>query len=269
MKHDRNTTRMKHAPRVNPVRHDPRLSHPATPVPTPTIIVTHRGSSPVRLTCANTAPRPCFWYAANASRSPSPYTSVGSVLIWFATNPAMAARLCSSQPSPPSASDDDDDDENDAPMFDDDDAPFPPPPERTFLPLPTPIVSIPRAATCSTHSSAMSWHKPSSILGRRRGYPPAMRTYACVHSCAKIAPAHTAGNPYSTTTALTTVAPRDCPTTRSLNPTGKNPPAKSGVLSTVYTVCSSNRHKPRVRAVRPLCQPSLSSASLRVSCDTR
>ena len=105
----------------------------------------------------------------------------------------MAARLCSSHPPPPPG-----------PLAT---APLPPPELRP--PTPTPMVSMPRAAVFSTHSNAISWHSPSSILGRSRGYPPAMRMYAWVHSCARIAPAHTAGRPYRTTTALTTVAPRD------------------------------------------------------------
>mmetsp|Transcript_18197 Transcript_18197/g.45241 ORF Transcript_18197/g.45241 Transcript_18197/m.45241 type:complete len:209 (-) Transcript_18197:225-851(-) len=86
-----------------------------------------------------------------------------------------------------------------------------------------------------------------------------------------MAPAATAGSPYSTTTALTTVVLARVPTTRSLNPTGTMPPTPPhlGVRSTVYIVCSSKRHRPRVVAVRPRCHPSLSLASLSAHCATR
>ena len=42
------------------------------------------GKLPVALTEATTAGRPCFWNASNAALKPSPYTWLGSVLIWYA-----------------------------------------------------------------------------------------------------------------------------------------------------------------------------------------
>eukprot|EP00982_Pelagococcus_subviridis_P000201 1574-Pelagococcus_subviridis.AAC.1 len=99
--------------------------------------------------------------------------------------------------------------------------------------------------------------------------------YACVHSCARIAPAAMSGKPYNTTTAFT-VCPAVRVTTRSLNPNPGNPelllnplpPFTFGTRSTVRMRCSWNMHRPRVRAVRPRCHPSTSSASLSISCGT-
>ena len=144
---------------------------------------------------------------------------------------------------------------------------------RAFVAPPFALATPPRAATSSTHSSATSWHSPSSVFGARRGNPPAMRMYACVHSCAKTAPNATKGRPYRTTTALTTVSPnRGAPTARSAKPTGKKPPFPIRALptrSTVRMMCSVNRHRPRVRLVRPTCHASLPFAASSASWDTK
>ena len=113
----------------------------------------------------------------------------------------------------------------------------------------------------------MSWHKPSSILVAGAGTrPPCECTRACTRAPRR--PGAHRGYPYSTTTALTTVAPHDRPTTRFLEPHREEPPAKSGVLSRgVHGVFLDSTNPGCARY--DLCQPSLSSASLRVSCDTR